>query len=71
MMVQQPKPDDYVLATGETHSVRSFVEKAFRRVGVDLEWKGEGVDERGIDAATAACWSRSTPATFAPPRSIS
>ena len=50
MMLQQPTPDDYVLATGEAHSVRSFVEKAFRRVGVDLEWKGEGVDERGIDA---------------------
>jgi GDPmannose 4,6-dehydratase len=51
LMLQQSKPDDYVLATGETHSVRAFVEKAFHRIGVELEWRGEGVDERGIDAA--------------------
>jgi GDPmannose 4,6-dehydratase len=50
LMMQQDAPDDYVLATGETHSVRSFVEKAFRRIGVNLKWQGEGVDERGIDA---------------------
>jgi GDPmannose 4,6-dehydratase len=50
LMMQQSEPDDYVLATGETHSVRAFVEKAFRRIGVDLEWRGAGVDERGIDA---------------------
>jgi GDPmannose 4,6-dehydratase len=51
-IVQQDKPDDYVLATGETHSVRSFVEKAFRRTGVELEWRGRGVEERGHDAET-------------------
>ena len=51
MMLQQPEPDDYVLATGETHSVRSFVEKAFRRVGVELEWRGQGIEEKGIDSA--------------------
>jgi GDPmannose 4,6-dehydratase len=50
LMMQQREPDDYVLATGETHSVRAFVEKAFRRIGVNLEWQGEGVEERGIDA---------------------
>ena len=50
LMLQQPAADDYVLATGETHSVRAFVEKAFHRIGVDLEWRGEGVDERGLDA---------------------
>jgi GDPmannose 4,6-dehydratase len=51
LMLQQPEAGDYVLATGETHSVRAFVEKAFHCVGIDLEWKGEGVDERGLDAA--------------------
>jgi len=50
LMLQQPAADDYVLATGETHSVRAFVEKAFHRIGVDLDWRGEGVDERGLDA---------------------
>jgi GDPmannose 4,6-dehydratase len=51
LMLQQSEPDDYVLATGETHSVREFVEKAFHRIGVDLQWQGEGADERGIDAS--------------------
>ncbi len=66
MMMQQPKPDDYVLATGETHSVRSFVEKAFRRIGVDLEWKGEGVDERGIDASDGRVLVEVDPRYFRP-----
>ena len=39
------RPGDYVLATNETHSVREFVEKAFRRIGVEIEWRGKGVDE--------------------------
>jgi GDPmannose 4,6-dehydratase len=52
LMMQQDQPDDYVLATGHTTSVRSFVEKSFRRVGIKLEWCGEGVDERGIDSAS-------------------
>ena len=43
------KPDDYVLATGETHSVREFVERAFAEVGIALAWKGSGVDEKGMD----------------------
>jgi GDPmannose 4,6-dehydratase len=50
-IVQQDTPDDYVLATGETHSVREFVELAFSRVGRSIEWRGKGVDETGIDAA--------------------
>ena len=66
MMMQQPKPDDYVLATGQTHSVRSFVEKAFRRIGVDLEWKGEGVDERGIDASDGRVLVEIDPRYFRP-----
>ena len=51
-IVQQPEPDDYVLATGETHSVREFVELAFSRVGRKIEWRGKGVDETGIDCAS-------------------
>jgi GDPmannose 4,6-dehydratase len=52
LMMQQPQADDYVLATGQTHTVRSFVERAFGKVGITLDWKGEGADERGLDAAT-------------------
>jgi len=48
LMLQQDEPDDYVLATGETHSVREFCELAFREVGIELEWKGKGVEEKGI-----------------------
>ena len=49
-ILQQDEPDDYVLATGETHSVREFVERAFAYVDCQIEWKGHGVDEKGIDA---------------------
>jgi GDPmannose 4,6-dehydratase len=48
-ILQQPKPDDYVLATGEAHSVREFVEKAFACVGRFIEWKGTGLEEEGVD----------------------
>jgi GDPmannose 4,6-dehydratase len=51
-IVQQDTPDDYVLATGETHSVREFIELAFLKVGRKIEWKGKGVDEVGIDSAS-------------------
>ena len=51
-IVQQPKPDDYVLTTGEAHSVREFVEKAFARVGRTIVWRGKGWDEKGLDAKT-------------------
>jgi GDPmannose 4,6-dehydratase len=51
-IVQQPDADDYVLATGEAHSVREFVELAFSRVGRKIEWRGKGIDEMGIDTAT-------------------
>jgi GDPmannose 4,6-dehydratase len=50
MMLQQDEPDDYVLATGEKHSVREFVERAFGHVGRQIAWRGTGVDETGIDA---------------------
>ncbi|HET6322931.1 MAG TPA: GDP-mannose 4,6-dehydratase [Hyphomicrobium sp.] len=49
LMLQQPEPDDYVLATGETHSVREFVERAFDCVGRRIAWQGKGADEVGID----------------------
>jgi len=49
-IVQQEKPDDYVLATGESHSVREFVERAFAAIGMLLTWRGSGLDEQGIDA---------------------
>ena len=52
LMLQQDVPDDFVIATGETHSVREFVELAFGEVGIKIEWQGEGVDEVGVDAAT-------------------
>ena len=51
-ILQQAHGDDYVLATGETHSVREFVELAFARVGKTIEWRGQGVEEQGIDVAT-------------------
>jgi GDPmannose 4,6-dehydratase len=50
LMLQQPEPDDYVLATGEEHSVREFVEKAFACVGREIEWRGSGLTEKGVDA---------------------
>jgi GDPmannose 4,6-dehydratase len=52
LMLQQDKPDDYVIATGETHSVREFCEHAFRYAGLNLIWTGEGFNEKGIDADT-------------------
>jgi GDPmannose 4,6-dehydratase len=52
LMLQQEAPDDYVLATGETHSVREFVEKAFAHTGTRIEWRGAGRDEQGVDAVT-------------------
>ena len=52
LILQQPKPDDFVIATGVQHSVREFCYYAFKRVGIELEFQGEGADEKGIDKAT-------------------
>ncbi|MFH0829330.1 MAG: GDP-mannose 4,6-dehydratase [Candidatus Kerfeldbacteria bacterium] len=52
MMLQAPKPDDYVIATGETHTVREFVELAAQHLGIELTWEGKGLKERGIDKKT-------------------
>ena len=51
-ILQQPKPDDYVLATGEAHTVREFIDKAFTCVGRTIEWRGTGVEEKGLDKTT-------------------
>lgn len=65
-IVQQPQPDDYVLATGETHSVREMVELAFSRVGLTIEWRGSGANEIGIDSATGATLVKIDPRYFRP-----
>lgn len=65
-MLQQDTPDDYVLATGETTQVRSFVEWAFEDVGFKIEWKGTGVDEKGYDSATGALLVEVDPRYFRP-----
>jgi len=52
LMLQQDEPDDLVIATGEMHSVREFVDMAFAEVGIGIEWKGEGVDEVGVNKGT-------------------
>lgn len=65
-ILQQEKPDDYVLATNETHTVREFVELAFAEVGVEIEWKGEGVDEKGYDKDTGKLLVDVNPRYFRP-----
>lgn len=52
LMLQKEKPDDYVLATNETHTVREFVEAAFRELGITVRWEGKGIDEKGYDQET-------------------
>jgi GDPmannose 4,6-dehydratase len=66
LMLQQDRPDDYVLATGEAHSVRDFAQLAFARIGVTLVWSGEGLDERGVDAATGVTRVVVDPVYFRP-----
>ena len=67
LMLQQEQPEDFVIATGEQHTVRDFTEKAFRAVGMELRWEGSGIDEKGIDVKTGkplvevnAAWFRPT-----------
>lgn len=66
LMLQQEKPEDFVLATGETHSVRDFCERAFRHAGIQLEWIGEGIDEKGINAETGDTIVEIDPRYFRP-----
>lgn len=66
LMLQQDKADDYVIATNETRTVREFVEIAFGHVGIEIEWKGEGVDEIGMDKATGKTVVTINPQFFRP-----
>ena len=66
LILQQPEPDDFVIATGEYHTVREFATLAFRHVGIDLRWEGEGLDEKGIDAATGRVIVEVDPRFFRP-----
>src|SRR5258708_28634196 len=63
-IVQQPEPDDYVLATGESHSVREFVEQAFAQVGRPIRWSGSGVEEVGVEEKTGTARVRIDPKYF-------
>jgi len=65
-ILQQPVPEDYVLATGESHSVREFVELAFAEIGRSIRWEGRGVDEKGVDVATGETLIEVDPRYFRP-----
>jgi GDPmannose 4,6-dehydratase len=66
LMLQQPAPNDYVVATGETHTVRQFVEAAFKKVGINVAWSGGGVSEVGKDETTGKIVVRLDPQFFRP-----
>ena len=66
LMLQQPSPDDYVLATGEKHSVREFTELAFAEIGRRISWRGTGRDEKGYDAASGQVLVEIDPGYFRP-----
>ena len=65
-MLQQDEPGDYVLATGETHSIREFCEAAFKQIGIDLTWQGSNTDETGVDAASGKTLVKINPEYFRP-----
>ena len=66
LMLQHDQPEDFVIATGEQHSVREFTEKAFREAGIELRWEGSGIEERGIDQATGRVLVEVDPQYFRP-----
>lgn len=66
MMLQQPVPDDYILATGEVHSVREFVERAFNCVGTKIAWRGQHSEEQGCDIRTGQVLVKIDPRYFRP-----
>lgn len=66
LMLQQDKPDDYILATNETHTVREFAEKTAEHLGIDLIWKGKGINEKGIDKKTGKTIIEIDPKYFRP-----
>ena len=66
LMLQQKEADDYVIATGETATVRDFAAMAFKELGIDIEWKGEGIDEKGIDKSSGKTVIQVDPVYFRP-----
>ena len=66
LMLQQDKPDDYVIATGEQHAVREFVELAGHELGMDIQWQGRGTEEKGIDKNTGKIIIAIDPVYFRP-----
>ena len=66
LILQHDKPEDFVIATGEMHSVREFVELAFKYVGIEIEWTGEGIDEKGLNKKTGEVIVEVTPKYFRP-----
>lgn len=66
LMLQQDQPEDYVIATGETHSVREFVENAFNEIDIKIQWQGQGIDEKGIDERTGKVLVEIDPRYFRP-----
>ena len=66
LILQQEKPDDYVMATGVTTTVRDFIAMAFSEAGIELEWRGSGLDEKGVDAATGISLVEIDPRYFRP-----
>ena len=65
-MLQQDKPEDFVIATGVQYSVREFVSIAAKELGIDVRWEGKGVDEKGYDNATGKCIVQVDPRYFRP-----
>jgi len=66
LILQQKQPDDYVLATGESHSVREFVEKAFAHIGRAIVWRGSGLEEKGFDKSNGEVLVEIDPRYFRP-----
>ena len=66
LMLQQPTPEDYVIATGEQYSVRAFVERAAAELGMSLRWQGSGLEEHAVDAASGRTVVRVDPRYFRP-----
>jgi GDPmannose 4,6-dehydratase len=66
LILQNDKPEDFVIATGKQHSVREFCYEAFKHVGIELEFQGEGIDEKGIDKATGKVLVEVSPDFFRP-----
>lgn len=66
LMLQQDEPEDYIIATGETHTVREFCEVAFSELGMNLQWQGKGVDEKGINKKTGKALIEVNPRYFRP-----